>query len=139
MKVRGQQRVMRNTTAIGAQMAFLTPAQLAKAQAEAEGFQNGPQPALNPANIYTQDMAGNPITPSTGLTPYYPSSETPNLQLSTRDMASELANNFCIIDSLLVGYAPGANVPVISQKLQVLNATRSEERRVGKECRSRWS
>jgi hypothetical protein len=104
-------------------MAFLTPAQLAKAQAEAEGFQNGPQPALNPANIYTQDMAGNPITPSTGLTPYYPSSETPNLQLSTRDMASELANNFCIIDSLLVGYAPGANVPVISQKLQVLNAT----------------
>jgi hypothetical protein len=79
-------------------MAPLSLALLQKAQAEAEGFANGPAPALNNANIYTQDSIGNPQTPGTSPTPYYPSAETPNLQLSTRDMAAELANNFVILD-----------------------------------------
>ena len=34
--------------------------ELQKAQAEAEGFVNGPYPALNPANLNTQDSIGNP-------------------------------------------------------------------------------
>ena len=72
---------------------------LQKAQAEAEGFANGPFPALNSANIYTQDSIGNPQTPGSSPVPYYPSSETPNLQLSTEDMPSQLANNFVILDN----------------------------------------
>jgi hypothetical protein len=79
----------------------LTLAQLSKAQAEAEGFQGGPQPALNPANLYTQDcLAGNPQTPGTpaSATPYYPSSETPSLRLSIEGLSSQLANNFVILD-----------------------------------------
>jgi hypothetical protein len=102
----------------------LTLAELAKAQAEAEGFQNGPQPTLNQANLYTQDcLLNNPQTPGTpqSTTPYYPSAETPNLQLSTRDMASELANNFCILDTVLA-----TSVPIISQRLQLLNATTAQ-------------
>jgi hypothetical protein len=101
-------------------MAFLTLAQLTKAQAEAEGFQNGPQPALNTANLETQRIEGNTQVATTSPTPYYPSQETPNLQLSTRDMASELANNFVILDSII------ASVPVISQRLQLLNATTAQ-------------
>ena len=101
-------------------MAFLTPAQLAKAQAEAEGFQNGPQPALNPANIYVQDKLGNPTTATTSAVPYYPSQETPNLQLSTENMSAELANNMVIIDAVT------ANVPVISQRLQALNVNTAQ-------------
>jgi hypothetical protein len=98
----------------------LSLALLQKAQAEAEGFQNGPAPALNAANLNTQDAAGNPQTPTSSPTPYYPSSETPNLQLSTEDMSSQLANNFVILDSLV------GNVPVISERLQVLNATSAQ-------------
>ena len=79
----------------------LTLLQLQKAQAEAEGFQNGPEPALNNANLYTAAVAGNPqpTPPVPTPTPYYPSSETPNLQLSTRDVPSQLANNFVILDN----------------------------------------
>jgi len=77
----------------------LSLALLQKAQAEAEGFANGPLPALNAANLNTQDAAGNPQTPTSSPTPYYPSSETPNLQLSTEDMSSQLANNFVILDN----------------------------------------
>jgi len=98
-------------------MPFLTLAELAKAQAEAEGYQNGPQPALNQANLSTQEALGNTIAPTTTPAPYYPSSETPNLQLSTENMSAELANNMVIIDAV------AANVPVISQRLQLLNAT----------------
>src|ERR1035438_3677451 len=77
----------------------LSLALLQKAQAEAEGFANGPAPALNAANIYTQDSIGNPQTPGTSPIPYYPSAETANLQLSTEDMSSQIANNFVILDS----------------------------------------
>ena len=68
----------------------LTLAELQKAQAEVEGFQNGPLPALNNANLYTQAKEGNPqVTPPAPTpVPYYPSSETPNLQLTTDDMSS---------------------------------------------------
>ena len=85
---------------------FLTANQLAKAQAAAEGFQNGPLPALNSANINTQDSIGNaqpaPIIPlPIVFPPYYPSSGTPNLNLSTKDMSSDIANNFVILDAVL--------------------------------------
>lgn len=98
----------------------LSLAELQKAQAEAEGFQNGPAPALNPANLNTQDSIGNPQVQATSPTPYYPSSETPNLQLSTEDMSSQLANNFVILDTKI------GNVPVISERLQALNATSAQ-------------
>lgn len=94
----------------------LNLAQLQKAQAEAEGFQNGPAPALNPANLYTQDSIGNPQVPSTSPTPYYPSAETPNLQLSTDDMSSTIANNFVILDAVT------AAVPILQASLQVINS-----------------
>jgi hypothetical protein len=103
-------------------MAFLTPAQLAKAQAEAEGFQNGPQPALNPANIYTQDSAGNPTTPSTSAAPYYPSKETPKLQLSTRDMSAELANNMVILDNALVSTGPAPTLQIQKNSYAITQA-----------------
>src|ERR1035437_908745 len=77
----------------------LSLAELQKAQAEVEGFQQGPTPALNGANLNTQSILGNPQTPSTSPAPYYPSKETPNLKMSTRDMSSELANNFVILDT----------------------------------------
>jgi hypothetical protein len=104
----------------------LTLAELAKAQAEAEGFQNGPQPTLNQANLYTQDcLLNNPQTPGTpqSTTPYYPSSETPNLQLSTDDMPVTIANNFVILDALLVGFTPGSSlgVPIVQASAQVIN------------------
>ena len=97
----------------------LTLAELQKAQAEAEGFQNGPAPALNNANLYTQATAGNPqpTPPAATPVPYYPSSETPNLNLSTRDMASELANNFVILDNTV------AAAPVVQAELQAINTT----------------
>jgi hypothetical protein len=107
-------------------MAFLTPAQLAKAQAEAEGYQFGPQPSLNPANIYTQDKAGNPTAPTTSPTPYYPSSETPNLQLTTDEMPAALANNFVILDNLLPTGEPILAIPVISARIQQINATTTQ-------------
>jgi hypothetical protein len=107
-------------------MAFLTAEQLAKAQAECEGFQNGPQPALNPANLNTQSKIGNPQAPTTTPAPYYPSQETPNLQLTTDDMPSALANNFVILDSLLAGYTPGSVVPVILASEQFVNTTSTQ-------------
>lgn len=98
----------------------LSLAELQKAQAETEGFQNGPHPALNPANLNTQDHLGNTLAPTASPVPYYPSDETPNLQLSTEDMSSTVANNFVILDSTL------ASVPVISQRIQTLNTTTPE-------------
>jgi hypothetical protein len=97
----------------------LTLAELSKAQAEAEGFSNGPAPTLNQANLYVQDcLVGNPQTPGTpaSTTPYYPSAETPNLQLSTADMSSELANNFVILDNV------SALLPTVDAALQVVNS-----------------
>ena len=94
----------------------LNLAELQKAQAEAEGFQNGPAPALNAANLNTQTQIGNPQIPSTSPVPYYPSAETPNLQLSTDDMPAQLANNFVILDTAIF-----ALVPVIVTSEQVIN------------------
>ena len=101
-------------------MAPLSLQELQKAQAEAEGFQNGPQPALNPANLYTQAVAGNPqpTPPAPTPVPYYPSSETPNLQLSTRDLSAEVANNFVKLDTLL-----STNVPIIQARLDGVGIT----------------
>ena len=105
-------------------MAVLTLAQLQKAQAEAEGFQNGPEPALNPANLYIAAIAGNPQTtpPVPTPVPYYPSSETPNLQLSTRDVPSEMANNLVILDTMFPG-GGGIGVPVVQAALTAVNTT----------------
>jgi hypothetical protein len=104
----------------------LTLAELSKAQAEAEGFQNGPAPTLNPANLYVQDcLVGNPQTPGTpaSTTPYYPSAETPNLLLTTDDMPAALANNFVLIDAIFPS-GPGVfGVPVVQASLQVVNTT----------------
>ena len=82
---------------------FLTQPELAKAQAEAEGFALGPLPVLNSANLNTQQIIGNPqvVPAATAPVPYYPSSETPNLQLSTEDMPAQLANNFVILDNAI--------------------------------------
>jgi hypothetical protein len=82
---------------------LLTQAELSKAQAEAEGYQNGPEPPLNPANLYTQEEMGNPIVFSTVNTvPYYPlTKETPNLQLSLDDMSVTIANNFVVLDNAI--------------------------------------
>ena len=83
---------------------FLTQIQLAAAQAEAEGYQNGPNPTLNSANLYTQDVLGNnqvvPVVVSP--VPYYPDTDTtPNLQLSLKDLSAQLANNFVILDGAI--------------------------------------
>jgi hypothetical protein len=101
----------------------LTLLQLQKAQAEAEGFQNGPEPALNNANLYIAAIAGNPqpTPPVPTPTPYYPSSETPNLQLSTRDVPAEMANNLVILDSLFPT-GSGLGVPIIQATAQVVNS-----------------
>jgi hypothetical protein len=101
----------------------LTLAELQKAQAEAEGFANGPAPALNNANLYTQAKAGNPqpTPPAPTPVPYYPSSETPNLSLSTRDVSSEMANNLVILDALFPS-GGGLGVPIIQATAQVVNA-----------------
>src|ERR1019366_69735 len=97
----------------------LTLAELQKAQAEAEGFANGPAPALNNANLYTQAKAGNPqpTPPAPTPVPYYPSSETPNLLLSTDDMPSTIANNFVILDAVV------AAVPIVQATAQVINTS----------------
>lgn len=95
----------------------LSLVELQKAQAEVEGFQQGPAPALNAANLNTQDNLGNPQTPSTSPAPYYPSAETPNLQLSTEDMSAQLANNFVILDAAI------SSVPVVQASLQAINTT----------------
>jgi hypothetical protein len=102
----------------------LTLLQLQKAQAEAEGFQNGPEPALNNANLYIAAIAGNPqpTPPVPTPTPYYPSSETPNLQLSTRDVPAEMANNLVILDSLFPT-GSGIGVPIIQAELTAVNTT----------------
>ena len=105
-------------------MAPLTLAQLQKAQAEADGFAFGPEPALNPANLYTQATAGNPqpTPPAPTPVPYYPSSETPNLHLSTRDVAAEMANNLVILDTLFSS-GGGTGVPVVQAALTAVNTT----------------
>lgn len=105
-------------------MAPLTLAELSKAQAEAEGFQQGPQPTLNQANLYVQDCLNNnsqtPGTPASTI-PYYPSAETPNLNLSTDDMSSTIANNFVILDTLVGGPTPA--VPTVTASVQAVNTS----------------
>ena len=99
----------------------LTLAELSKAQAEAEGFQNGPTPLLNPANLYTQEKEGNPQPQVRGPIPYYPSKETPNLKLSTRDVSAEEANNFVILDSLFPSGAGAIGVPIVQSEITAVN------------------
>ena len=83
-------------------MAPLTLQELQKAQAIVDGFAFGPMPALNPANLNTQDREGNPQVPSTSPAPYYPPAvPTPLLELSLYDMSSTLANNFVLLLSLI--------------------------------------
>ena len=105
-------------------MAPLTLAQLQKAQAEADGFAFGPEPALNPANLYTQATAGNPqpTPPAPTPVPYYPSSETPNLNLSTRDVAAEMANNLVILDTWFPS-GGGTGVPIVQAALTAVSTT----------------
>jgi hypothetical protein len=94
-------------------MANPTPLSLAEAQAQqalAEGFQDGPTPALNPANLFTQNVElNNPLT-SPPSPPYFPidnfppaTEVTPNLMLSLQGMDLIVAENFVIIDAALSG------------------------------------
>jgi hypothetical protein len=96
----------------------LSLAELQKAQAEVDGFQYGPAPALNPANRSTQAALGNPQAVTSPPSVYYPSNETPNFRLSTEDMSSQLANNFVAIDTLIAG-----SVLVIQSRMQYVNTT----------------
>jgi hypothetical protein len=77
----------------------LTPLQLQKAQAEAEGYQNGPLPPLNLPNQYTQAVLGNPQLPETGPVPAYPGvRDTPNALLRVDGMSAEQAQNLLMLD-----------------------------------------
>ena len=77
----------------------LTPLQLQKAQAEAEGYQNGPLPPLNLPNQYTQAVLGNPQLPETGPVPAYPGvRDTPNTLLRVDGMSAEQAQNLLMLD-----------------------------------------
>jgi len=101
----------------------LSLVELQKAQAESEGFQNGPTPTLNPANLYTQEVIGNPQPSTIEPVPYYPSAETPNLLLTTDDMPAALANNFVLIDAIFPSGPGTLGVPVVQASLQVINTT----------------
>jgi len=91
-------------------MAPLTLQELQKAQAIVDGFAFGPMPALNPANLNTQDREGNPQVPSTSPAPYYPPAvPTPLLELSLYDMSSTLANNFVLLDK---AFGEGSSINV---------------------------
>lgn len=81
-------------------MIFLTPAEVAQQQALAEGYQNGPTPTVNPANIFTQAQIGNPISPIAEPVPYYPPATytTPLLGLSLQGLDVVMAENMVILD-----------------------------------------
>jgi hypothetical protein len=77
----------------------LTPLQLQKAQAEAEGYQQGPFPPLNLANQNTQATLGNPQLPETGPVPVYPGTrDTPNLLMRVDGVNAEQAQNLLMMD-----------------------------------------
>lgn len=77
----------------------LTPLQLQKAQAEAEGYQQGPFPPLNAANQSTQANLGNPQLPETGPVPVYPGErDTPNTLMRMDGMSAEDAQNLLMLD-----------------------------------------
>lgn len=81
---------------------YLSNLELQTEQAKAEGFVNGPAPALNPQNVSTQYNLGNTTLPEDvpALVPYYPGiTETPNMGLSLVGMDPILTNNFEIIDA----------------------------------------
>jgi len=78
---------------------FLTPAQLQKSQAEAEGYANGPLPALNSQNADTQFRLGNPQLPETSPTPVYPgTTDTPNTLLRMDGMNCVSAQDLLLLD-----------------------------------------
>ena len=93
-------------------MAFLTPQQIEKYQAESEGYQQGPTPDINNQNVNTQDNLGNPTTQSVSPAllippPYYPgATETPVMQLSLTNMPVNVAENFVLVDALAVSLLP---------------------------------
>ena len=104
-------------------MAPLTLAQVAEQQALAEGYQSGPVPEVNPANVFTQTVnLSNPITPVAEPVPYYPPATkvTPNLGLSLQGMDVVLAEDMVILDAA-VGVAP-----IILVSEQFINATAPE-------------
>lgn len=93
----------------------------AQQQAIAEGFAGGPIPTLNPQNVNTQAVLGNPLTPVEEPVPYYPpaTSVTPNLGLSLQGLDVVTADNFIILDTQVVSsqasvYASLSNAKVIS-------------------------
>jgi len=80
-------------------MAPLTLQELQRAQSIVDGFAFGPLPALNPANLNTQEQEGNPIGPGiTDVVKYPPAVPTPFLHLSTFDMSATLAMDMWLID-----------------------------------------
>jgi len=81
---------------------FLSNLELQTEQAKAEGYINGPAPALNSANIETQHMIGNTSLPKDvpALVPYYPGViQTPNMGLNLSNLDENLVANFEIIDA----------------------------------------
>jgi hypothetical protein len=99
-------------------MAFLTPQEIEKQQAEAEGYQQGPQPEINNPNANTQDKIGNPVVQTPEPAPYYPgATETPNLQMSLTNMPVNIAENFVLLDE------SSAAFPSVQGSLQSLNST----------------
>ena len=81
---------------------YLSNLELQTEQAKAEGYVDGPAPALNTANIQTQKSIGNTSLPSDvpALVPYFPGVlDTPNMQLSLAGMDQNLVKNFEIIDA----------------------------------------
>ncbi len=97
-------------------MAFLTPQQIEKQQAESEGYQQGPQPEINNPNANTQDALGNTVVQTPVAAPYYPgATETPNLQLTLTNIPVNVAENMVLIDAAI------GVVPIIQPKLQIID------------------
>ena len=91
-------------------MVPLTLQELQRAQSIVDGFAFGPLPALNPANLNTQEQEGNPIGPgTTDVVKYPPAVPTPFLHLSTFDMSSTLAMDMWLIDR---AYSLGSSIGV---------------------------
>lgn len=97
-------------------MTPLTLQELQRAQSIVDGFAFGPLPALNPANLNTQEQEGNPIGPGvTDVVKYPPAVPTPFLHLSTFDMSATLAMDMWLIDR---AFGNGSSIDVNSVLVQ---------------------
>lgn len=80
----------------------LTSIEAAQQQALAEGYQNGPTPTLNSANLNTQSAIGNPLVPVIEPVPYFPPiTISPNLGLTLIGLDGTEAQNMVLIDAAI--------------------------------------